>query len=115
MKYHIIVEMRYRWYCKRVGRGRPIKAIYLSSLPKAKRFIPEPHLKVRPIQLSYPEYEAVKLLDLRGMTHEEAAKRMSVSRGTTWRLVKRARRKIALAIMDCRPIVVVCRGEVEEV
>jgi predicted DNA-binding protein (UPF0251 family) len=47
------------------------------------------------IQLSLDEFEAIRLADLLGMSHEEAASEMGVSRSTFSRLVVKSRRKIA--------------------
>ena len=45
--------------------------------------------------LSLDELEAIRLADLTGMSHEEAAKEMNVSRSTFSRLIDRSRTKIA--------------------
>ncbi|RKY54775.1 MAG: hypothetical protein DRP89_04570, partial [Candidatus Neomarinimicrobiota bacterium] len=51
--------------------------------------------------------EALRLIDLEGLSQEEAGQRMGVSRGTIWRLLKNARRKIAQAITEGRPIYII--------
>ena len=105
---------RWRWRCRRFRRGRPPAEIFLHSLPPAKRFTPHP-TKGSPIELSYGEFEVLRLLDLEELTHEEAAKRMKTSRATVWRLAKSARRKIAQALTESRPIIIKPKGEVEEI
>jgi len=50
------------------------------------------------------ELEALRLADLEGISQEEAGIRMGVSRGTIWRLLHRARRKIAQALIEGRRI-----------
>lgn len=47
------------------------------------------------IQLSLDEFEGIRLADLLGMTHEEAANEMGVSRSTFSRLIVNSRKKIA--------------------
>jgi len=47
------------------------------------------------VQLSLDEFEAVRLADLLGMSHEEAANEMGISRSTFSRLIVLSRKKIA--------------------
>ncbi|RLI76227.1 hypothetical protein DRP04_12830 [Archaeoglobales archaeon] len=107
--------MRWRWCWRRGGRGRPFSPLFLSSIPHIKEFIPNPCLNPQPIELSYPEFEALRLVDLEGLTQEEAAARMGTSRGTVWRLVKSARKKVAQALHESRPLLVSPKGEIEKV
>ena len=106
---------RWRWRCRRFGPGRPPSWLFLNFLPQIKQFIPHPCLNPEPIELSYPEYNVLRLIDLEGLTHEETAKKMNTSRGTVWRLYKSARRKIAQALNESRPILISPKGEVEKV
>jgi predicted DNA-binding protein (UPF0251 family) len=50
------------------------------------------------------ELEAFRLVDMEGLSQEEAGQRMGVSRGTVWRLVQSARKKTAQALSEGRPI-----------
>jgi len=50
--------------------------------------------------LNLDELEAVRLADLQGSYHEEAAKEMKVSRATFGRIVNNARHKIAEALIQ---------------
>ncbi len=52
------------------------------------------------------ELEALRLVYLEGLTQEEAAKRMNVSRGTLWRMLNSGRRKVVQALVELRPIVI---------
>ncbi len=47
------------------------------------------------ILLSLDEYEAIRLADHKGYSHEEASEEMEISRSTFSRLIDRARKKIA--------------------
>ena len=47
------------------------------------------------VVLSLDEFEAVRLADLAGMSHEEAANEMGISRSTFSRLIVKSRKKIA--------------------
>lgn len=50
------------------------------------------------------ELEALRLVDLEGLSQEETGARMGVSRGTVWRLLQETRRKIAAALSEGRRI-----------
>ncbi len=77
------------------------------SRPKNNRIVYEPpsYTEFKPvgaaiksleeIQLSLDEFEAVRLADLLGMSHEEAAREMEISRSTFSRLIVKSRKKIA--------------------
>lgn len=106
---------RWRWCWRRGGPGRPFNPLFLYSLPQSKEFVPNPCLNPQPIELSYPEYEVLRLIELEDLTQEEAAKKMSTSRGTVWRLLKSARKKIVQALTESRPLVISERGEIERV
>jgi hypothetical protein len=59
-----------------------------------------------PIVLNVDEFEAVRLIDYEGLTQEEAARRMEVSRGTVWRCIDSARKKIASMLVEGRELVI---------
>ncbi len=48
--------------------------------------------------MSLDEVEAIRLADYEGRYHEEAARKMKISRATFGRIVKEARRKVAEAL-----------------
>jgi len=50
------------------------------------------------------ELEALRLVDLLGLSQEQAGERMGISRGTVWRLLQSARRKAAQALTEGRHI-----------
>lgn len=89
-------------------RGRPPKPIRVEGpLPSTVTFHPNPARYLEPILMDLAELEAFRLVDLEGLSQEEAAKRMGVSRGTVWRLVKSARQKAARALHEGRPLQIV--------
>lgn len=94
-----------RFRCGR--RGRPPKPVMLGFTPPVAGFAPNPPRSMDPIFLELAELEAFRLVDLEGLSQEEAGQRMGVSRGTVWRLVQRARRKAAQALIEGRPIYIV--------
>lgn len=57
-------------------------------------------LSLEPIELSIDEYEAIRLADHLGMSHDEAADEMEISRSTFSRLIEEARKKIAEFIIE---------------
>ena len=60
--------------------------------------------KQPPVLLEPAELEAIRLVDVEGLSQEEAGERMGVSRGTIWRLLQEARRKTAQALTEGRRI-----------
>jgi predicted DNA-binding protein (UPF0251 family) len=79
----------------------------LGIMPPANSFTPNPPRNLEPIFLEMAELEAFRLVDLEGLSQEEAGQRMGVSRGTVWRLVQSARKKTAQALSEGRPLSIV--------
>ncbi|RLG57407.1 MAG: hypothetical protein DRN95_05610 [Candidatus Hydrothermarchaeota archaeon] len=103
---------RWRWGHVRKGRGRPLGELFLHSLPEVREFIPRPCLNPEPIELTYPEYNVIVLMDIEKLSQEEAAEKMGTSRGTIWRLYQNAREKIARALKESRPLIIIPKGKV---
>ena len=82
--------------------ARPRCCRSIDSLPKVTHFKPQgvalKSLEV--VQLAVEELEALRLADMEGLYHEEAAGRMNVSRATFGRIVGEARRKVAEALVS---------------
>jgi predicted DNA-binding protein (UPF0251 family) len=87
-------------------RGRFPKPVTIPTPAKIQKFIPQPTTKVNTITLEPAELEALRLVDLEGLSQEQAGTKMGVSRGTIWRLVKSARRKVAQALTEGRPLII---------
>jgi len=51
------------------------------------------------------ELEALRLVDYEGLLQEEAAARMGVSRGTVWRCLDSARRKVGAMLVEGRELI----------
>jgi predicted DNA-binding protein (UPF0251 family) len=66
------------------------------------RGIPLAHLEE--VELALDELEAIRLADVEGLYHEDAARRMDVSRATFGRTLEAARRKIAECIVGGKAI-----------
>jgi predicted DNA-binding protein (UPF0251 family) len=56
--------------------------------------------------ITYDELEALRLVDYQGLTQEEASKKMMVSRGTVWRCLDSARKKVATMLVEGRELVI---------
>ena len=106
---------RWRWWWRRGGPGRPFGYLYLSQIPHVREFIPNPMVNPQPIELTYPEYEVLRLSEVEKLKQEEIAKRMKTSRGTVWRLLESAREKVARALSESRPLLISPKGEIEKV
>ncbi len=92
-------------------RGRPKKPRIISPPWRhSVTWIPLvnglPAQRAPPIVLAADEFEAYRLVYYHGLTQEEAAKRMGISRGTLWRLLDNARRKIGYALENLAPLII---------
>jgi len=95
------------WRRRRHGqKGRIPKPIRLESRPPISTFIPSPRSNPTPIYLEPAELEALRLVDLEDLSQEDAGMRMGVSRGTVWRLLQSARKKVVKALTEGRPLVI---------
>ena len=91
---------------RRCRRGRPLKFRAIAYNYGDRYFSPVPlWTAVQPeVVIFFDELEALRLVDMEGLSQEEAGNRMNVSRGTIWRLVSAARKKIVTALVENRPI-----------
>jgi predicted DNA-binding protein (UPF0251 family) len=85
-------------------KGRFPKPITIEKASSINRFSPFPQTNLNPIIIEPAEIEAFRLVDLEGLSQEEAGERMGVSRGTIWRLVQSARKKTAQALSEGNPL-----------
>ncbi len=63
-----------------------------------------PMSTLEPVILLYEEYESMRLCDYEGLTQEQAAVKMEVSRPTFTRIYEKARRAIAQAFVEGKAI-----------
>ena len=91
---------------RRGRRGRFPKPVTIPNPIKIQKFIPEPTTIANTIIIEPAELEALRLVDLEGLSQEQAGTEMGVSRGTIWRFVKSARSKVAQALTEGRPLTV---------
>jgi len=63
-----------------------------------------PMMKLEPVILLYEEYESIRLTDYEGLTQEQSAEKMNVSRPTFTRIYGKARKTIAQAFVEGKAI-----------
>jgi predicted DNA-binding protein (UPF0251 family) len=81
---------------------RPRKRRLLAQKPKPAIYKPAgvPLDRLRCVLLLHEEQEALRLADLEGLTQADAAEEMGISRSTFQRIITRARRQVALALIE---------------
>ena len=85
---------------------RPKKTRWVKCEPGERCFKPRCKSlnKLEGVSLTLDEFEAVRLSDLKGLTQEEAAKKMKVHRSTISRILECAHKKIADALVNVKAI-----------
>lgn len=91
---------------RRGRQGRPPSPVFISHTSNIKYFNPYPATESEPIHLEQEELEALRLVDLSGLSQEEAGEKMRISRGTIWRLLQRGRKKVVKALIEGRKLVI---------
>lgn len=85
----------------RTPRERYVRALPLATVFKPAG-VPARHLER--VVLALDELEALRLVDLEGWSHEQAAESMGVSRQTVGRIVEAGRRKVADALLNGKAV-----------
>ena len=85
-------------------RGRRKCKRTIREIPDKRTFNPENADESDVVILKLEELEAIRLVDLKGLNQEDAAKEMGVSRRTLWKDLKSARRKVAKALTQGKKI-----------
>lgn len=85
---------------------RPRKNRFVWGNPRADFFKPAGRMLADSeiINLTFDEFEAVRLADLEGLYQEEAAKIMNISRQTFGRILQQAHQKIADSLVNGKAI-----------
>ncbi len=85
---------------------RPKKNRLVGFNPEISYFKPRgiPMVSLEEICLTVDERESIRLSDLLGLSYEEAGQRMGVSRATFGRIIQRARKVIADALINGKAI-----------
>lgn len=81
---------------------RPVCPRHIGHRPPCDYYKPAgiPLRDLREVTLPADELEAMRLADVEGLYHAEAAERMGVSRQTFDRIVQRGRAKVARALCE---------------
>ena len=74
-------------------------------MPGTLAFVPvDGNKETAPIALTVDEYETIRLIDKEGLSQEDCSQRMDVARTTVQQIYTNARRKLADALVDGRPL-----------
>ncbi len=100
------------WYviiniCQKGGSTvpRPQRCRRIGGYPDHWRFSPEePEQPDEPIRMTLDEFETIRLIDRQGLTQEQCAQQMGVSRPTVTAIYESARFKIAQVLVDGRAL-----------
>jgi len=86
--------------------ARPRNNSKIQIPPRIKGFNPQGYYAKpsKAIILNIEEYEVIRLLDYENLSQLEASKIMEISRPSLTRIYDRARKKIAQALIEARPI-----------
>ena len=81
---------------------RPFKTRCIAHLPGVTVFKPAgiPARELTKVEIHLDELEAIRLVDLEGLTHAQAAQEMKVSRPTVGRILGQVRKKITMALLE---------------
>jgi len=89
----------------------------IGFIPQVRHFypaLPPAGQPKPPIFMTYEEFEALRLVDYKGLTQEEAGNMMGISRGSVWRALNSARRKMSQMIVEGRELIILSEeGEVQ--
>ena len=80
----------------------------VTAVPRITLFKPAgvPARDLEQLQLGVDELEAIRLVDLEGLSHEQAAEVMGVSRQTVGRVLERGRGRVAEALVGGKAILI---------
>jgi predicted DNA-binding protein (UPF0251 family) len=80
----------------------------VAGVPRVTLFKPAgvPGRELEQLQLGVDELEAIRLVDLEGLSHEQAAAAMGVSRQTVGRVLERGRARVAEALVGGKAILI---------
>ena len=84
--------------------ARPNKERRVRRLPPCCRFVPEKCPSPQGMRLSVTEYEAIRLMDYLGLSQEQAAREMGVSRSALQAEYAEGRKKLAIFLVEGRTL-----------
>jgi predicted DNA-binding protein (UPF0251 family) len=74
----------------------------VSDIPVVRYFKPAgvPLRETEVVEITIVELETIRLVDLEGLTQDQAAQKMGISRRTLWNDLMSARKKVAYALAN---------------
>jgi predicted DNA-binding protein (UPF0251 family)/predicted Fe-Mo cluster-binding NifX family protein len=86
--------------------ARPQRRRRICTEPEYRHFQPDGIAGQETVNLTCDEFEIIRLVDHMNLTHEQAAKRMDISRSTATEVYESARHKIAEAIVTGKSLTI---------
>jgi predicted DNA-binding protein (UPF0251 family) len=88
--------------------ARPVNRRSIEKPPIMEGFKPFgiPMRELEPVILLFEEYEAMRLADYLGLSHQDAARQMNVSRPTFTRVYEKARRTLSTALVEGKALLI---------
>ena len=88
--------------------ARPLKSRKICHPPTMRGFMPFglPACEIETLQLTFEEYESIKLVNYEMLMQEQAAEQMNVSRPTFTRIYNKALKTITKAFVEGKSIVI---------
>ncbi len=86
--------------------ARPQRCRRVCSLPKTEAFSPIPRCSDCDVIMTIDEYEVIRLIDLVGLTQEQCARQIEVSRTTVTGIYDSARYKMADALVHGKRLLI---------
>ena len=83
---------------------RPKRCRKISGVPEYNTFVPDGIPQNDSILLALDEFEVIRLIDYKSYTHAQCAQQMNISRTTVTEIYAKARKKIALSLMEGYPL-----------
>ncbi|MCD8366841.1 MAG: DUF134 domain-containing protein [Clostridiales bacterium] len=84
---------------------RPTKCRMICRFPQTLEFVPAKDGDGKEaVILTVDEYETIRLIDREGLSQEQCSQRMQVARTTAQKIYDSARKKLAAALVDGRPL-----------
>ncbi len=78
----------------------------ISGLPGQFGFVPTDSVTDDAVQITFDEFETIRLLDKEGLTQEQCAEKMGVARTTVTAMYDSARKKIAKVLVEGRSLII---------
>lgn len=85
---------------------RPKKCRKICAMPKNTGFCPVDGNDAGSVSITIDEYETIRLIDYLGYNQETCAQQMGVARTTVQAVYNEARKKVAIALIDGKTLMI---------